>query len=198
MTRSAKVFLGLTMVLVALSSLALYYVVSIREANALATKAYRADVAGDYDVAIAQYSAALRKPLWNQQKALLYTNRGHAYNSKRQFADAIADHTEAIRLNPQLSYPLPRADTYQERGELEKALVDFTESIRLDPNSDSAYYNRGLLLTAEVSFSNALMDFDEAVRCSPRGRTGWWPELCVFSRWMISIGHLRVLMCNRD
>src|SRR6266481_1670425 len=128
MTRSAKVFLGITMVLVtligviALSSLAMYYEVSIREANALATEAYRADAAGDHDVAIAQYSAALRKPCWNQQKALLYTNRGHAYNSKRQFADAIADHTEAIRLNPQLSYPFAaRGYAYQERGELEKA-----------------------------------------------------------------------------
>ena len=101
---------------IALSWLALYYVVSIREANALATEAYRADVAGDYDVAIAQYSAALRKPLWNQQKALLYTNRGHAYNSKRQFADAIADHTEAIRLNPRLSYAFAaRGYAYVER-----------------------------------------------------------------------------------
>ena len=98
---------------IALSSLALYYVVSIREANALATEAYRADVAGDYDVAIAQYSAALRKPLWNQQKALLYTNRGHAYNSKRQFAEAIADHTRGYSpQSPNSATPLPRADTH--------------------------------------------------------------------------------------
>lgn len=174
MTRSAKVFLGVTMVLVALigvialSSLALYHEVSIREAGALATEAYRADVAGDYDVAIAQYSAALQKPLGNQQKALLYTNRGHAYNSKRQFADAIADHTEAIRLNPQLSYAFAaRGYSYLELGELDKAFVDLTESIRLDPNSDSAYYNRGLLLNRRGKFSDALTDFDEAVRCSP-------------------------------
>jgi tetratricopeptide (TPR) repeat protein len=174
MTRSAKVFLGVTMVLVALiggialSSLALYYEVSIREGSALATQAYRADVAGDYDVAIAQYRAALQKPLGNQQKALLYTNRGHAYNSKRQFADAIADHTEAIRLNPQLSYAFAaRGYSYLELGELDKAFVDLTESIRLDPNSDSAYYNRGLLLNRRGKFSDALMDFDEAVRCSP-------------------------------
>src|SRR5947208_1429582 len=153
MTRSAKAFLGVTIVLVALSSLALYYEVSVGEANALATEAYRADVAGDYDVAIAQYSAALQKPLENQQKALLYTNRGHAYNSKRQFAEAIADHTEAIRINPELSYPFAaRGYSYLERGELEKALVDLTESIRLDPNSDSAYYNRGLLLFRQVKF----------------------------------------------
>ncbi len=153
---------------IALSWLALYYVVSIREANALATEAYRADVAGDYDVAIAQYSAALRKPLWNEQKALVYTSRGHAYNSKRQFADAIADHTEAIRLNPQLSYAFAaRGYSYLELGELDKAFVDLAESIRLDPNSDSAYYNRGLLHNRRGEFSDALKDFDEAVRCSP-------------------------------
>ena len=174
MTRSAKIFLGLTTalitlgVVIALSSFALYYVVSVREANELATEAYRAAAAGDYDLAIAQYSAALQKPIWNQQKAPLYTNRGYAYNSKRQFADAIADHTEAIRLNPQLSYAFAaRGYAYLERGELEKAFVDLTESIRLDPNSDSAYYNRGLLLTRRGEFSDALMDFNEAVRCSP-------------------------------
>src|SRR5437763_9910916 len=174
MTRSAKVFLGVTMVLfaliavIALSSLVLYYVVSIREANELAIQGSRAAAAGDYDVAIARYSAALQKPVWNQQKALLYTNRGFAYNSKRQFAEAIADHTEAIRLNPKLSYPFAaRGYSYLERGELEKALVDLTESIRLDPNSDFAYYNRGLLLSRRGEFSDALTDFQEAVRCSP-------------------------------
>ncbi len=174
MTRSAKIFLGVTMVLVALigviafSSLALYYVLSIREANELAIEGSRAAAAGDYDVAIARYTAALQKPMWNQQKALLYTNRGFAYNSKRKFAQAIADHTEAIRLNPKLSYPFAaRGYAYVERGELEKGLADLTESIRLDPNSDSAYYNRGLLLSRQGKFLDALKDFDEAVRCSP-------------------------------
>ena len=168
MTRSAKFFLGVTTMLITLSSFALCYLVSVREANELATEAYRATAAGDYDLAIAQYSAALQKPIWNQQKALLYTNRGYAYNSKRQFAEAIADHTEAIRLNPKLSYAFAaRGYAYLERGELEKAFVDLTESIRLDPNSDSAYYNRGLLLTRRGEFSDALMDLNEAVRCSP-------------------------------
>jgi len=153
---------------IALSALALYYLVSVREANEHVIEAYRADAAGDYDAAIAQYSAALRKPLGNQQKALVFTNRGHAYNAKRQFLEAIADHTEAIRLNRHLSYPFSaRGYAYLELGELEKAFDDLTESIRLDPNSDYAYYNRGLLLKRRGQFAEALMDFDEAVRCSP-------------------------------
>jgi hypothetical protein len=72
MTRPVKVFLGVTTVLaalvgvIALSSLALYYEVSIREANELVIEASRAAAAGDYDVAIAQFSAAPQKPLWKQ------------------------------------------------------------------------------------------------------------------------------------
>ena len=64
---------------------------------------------------------------------------------------------------------------------MEKAFVDLTESIRLEPNSDSAYYNRGLLLDRRGEFSDALTDFDEAVRCSPERRTGSWPEVCATS-----------------
>ena len=174
MTRSAKVFLVITtallglVVLISLSSLAVYHVVSVQEANQLATEAYRAAADGDYDVAIAKYSAALQKPVWTQQKAFLYTNRGFAYNSKRQFAEAVADHTEAIRLNPKLGYAFAaRGYAYVESGALDKALADFTESILLDPNSDSAYYNRGLLLLRRGEFPDALRDLDEAVRCSP-------------------------------
>lgn len=174
MTRSARVFLGVTIALVALigviaiCSLALYYVVSIREANELVTEADRADAAGDYDVAIAQYSAALRKPLSNQLKAHVFANRGHAYNSKRQFVEAISDHTDAIRLNGQLSFDYAsRGWAYFQRGELEKALADLTEAIRLDRNSQSAYYDRGLVLARRGELDAALTDFDEAIRCSP-------------------------------
>jgi tetratricopeptide (TPR) repeat protein len=174
MTRPIKIFLGVTVALIALmsvialTSVALYYLSNIREANELLIEADRADAASDYDLAIAQYSRALRKPLSNQQKAQAFTNRGHAYNSKRQFVEAIADHTEAIRLDPQLSYPFSaRGYAYQERGEMDKALSDLTQSIRLDPNSDAAYYNRGLLLNRRGQFAEALTDFDEAVRCSP-------------------------------
>jgi tetratricopeptide (TPR) repeat protein len=177
MTRSTKIFLGVAavligftglIVLITLGSLALYYVVGISQANELAMEGFRAAANGDYDIAIALYSAALQKPVWTRQKAALHSNRGYAYNSKRQFAEAIADQTEAIRLNPQLSYAFAaRGYAYLEKGELDKGFVDLTESIRLDPNSDSAYYNRGLLLDRRGEFSDALKDFDEGVRCTP-------------------------------
>src|SRR5574338_1606910 len=153
---------------IALAFVAPYYLVRIREANELIIQAYRAEAAGNYDFAIAQYTAALRKRLPNQQKALVLGNRGHVYNSKRQFTEAIADETEAIRLNPQLSYPFSaRGYSYSKLGELDKAFADLTKSIRLDPNSDYSYYNRGLVLKRIGQLAEALADFDEAVRCSP-------------------------------
>ena len=158
----AMIFLAIA-VLASAASFVVYCLAGFQQGIRLAEEGHAAAFRGDFDTAITRYSAALEKPTGNQQKALLYTKRGHAYNSKRQFAAAIADHTEAIRLNPRLSYAFAaRGYAYLERGELENAFVDFTESIRLDPNSDSAYYNRGLLLTRKREFSNALMDFDEA------------------------------------
>jgi len=153
MTRSVKILVGVTaalialIVLVALSSLGLYYFFNAQEAYTLAAEGYRAAAAGNYDVAIARYSAALQKAVLNQQKALLYTNRGAAYNSKRQFDQAISDHTNAIRLNSHLSYAYAsRGWAYTQRCQLEEASMDLTEAIRLDPNSESAYYDRGLVL----------------------------------------------------
>jgi tetratricopeptide (TPR) repeat protein len=144
------------------------YLFGVYQANKFAKEGERAAALGDYNTAIARYSAALKKSAPNPQKALLYTNRGAAYNSKRQCASPIADHTEAIRLNPGLSYAYAaRGWAYLQQGELEKAFTDLSEAIRLDPNSQSAYYDRGLVLARRGDLDQALMDFDEAVRCSP-------------------------------
>ena len=60
MTRPVRILLGMTvalialMSLIALTSVALYYLVNIREANELLLEADRANAVGDYDFAIAQ------------------------------------------------------------------------------------------------------------------------------------------------
>ena len=56
---------------------------------------------------------------------------------KHDFDRAIADFTEAIRLdpNPDLAYQW-RGDAYSDKGEYDKAIADYTESIRLDPNNE--------------------------------------------------------------
>ena len=74
-----------------------------------------------------------------------FCNRGIAYGHKGEYDKAIADFTEAIRLEPEtisrrIEY---RGDAYAEKGEHDKAIADFTEVIRLDPKFAEAYCNRG-------------------------------------------------------
>ncbi len=62
-----------------------------------------------------------------------YYNRGAFYASKGQWKDAIADYTEAIRLNPsQAKQYYFRGRAYLQSGERNKAAADFAEAEKLE------------------------------------------------------------------
>jgi tetratricopeptide (TPR) repeat protein len=81
---------------------------------------------------------------------------------------AIADYTEAIRLNPQHDKAYNnRGGVRKAKGELAEALADYTEAIRLNPNYASAYLNRGRLFLYQQEWDSAINDFNEALRINP-------------------------------
>src|SRR5205807_6486721 len=80
---------------------------------------------------------------------------------------AIADFTEAIRLDP--GNPAGhgnRGNTYLAAGRRPEAVADYTEAIRLDPANPARYVARACAYQG-LDWDRAVADFDEAIRLDP-------------------------------
>ena len=72
-------------------------------------------------------------------------NRGLVHHNQGNYQLAIADFTEALKLDPNNALVLAtRGDAYRMQGEYDKALADFTEALRLDPTNAVAHINQGI------------------------------------------------------
>ena len=78
-----------------------------------------------------------------------YRDRGQARAPRKDYAAAIADFDEAIRLSPRAS------NAYYDRGlarveikQFDKALADYDAAIRMNPGFDEVYLSRAWLLAS--------------------------------------------------
>ncbi len=82
---------------------------------------------------------------------------------------AIADFTEAIRLNPKDAGACTnRGRVWSHKKQYDEAIADFTEVIRLDPKSVNAYSARGDAWSNKKEYDRAIADFTDAIRNFPR------------------------------
>ena len=133
------------------------------------------------------YSQALdffNQELKRNPTAAVYNNRGMIWNEKGEQENAIADYSEAIRLDPKdASAFYNRGQAWSEEQEYGKAIADYSEAIRLDPKDMHAYKHRGGAWKATGQFDKAIADYDKAIRLNPkyamaylsRGNV-WWAK----------------------
>jgi tetratricopeptide (TPR) repeat protein len=108
-------------------------------------------------------------------RAIAYVNRGAEYRAKRDIDRAIADNTEAIRLDPGYANAyVGRGAAYALERYFDRALTDFNEAIRLDPNYANAYSARGRAYASKGEFDRALSDYNEAIRLDPNGTRAYY------------------------
>src|SRR3954468_5995840 len=118
---------------------------------------YRAVSQGKDKQAISYFDSALKKPLGDFPLSYVYLNRGTAYNHECRLAEAIHDHTEALRLNPKLTFAYElRAWAYEQDGETNKALADLNQLLGQPSNSYYGYYTRGMIYYSRANFDGAL------------------------------------------
>jgi tetratricopeptide (TPR) repeat protein len=101
--------------------------------------------------------------------AMAYTNRGSAYDDERDEDQAIADHNQAIRIDPKLDLAFNnRANAYGRRGDIDRAIADYGQAIRLNPKFSAAYNNRGTTYRDDKrDYARAITDYDQAIRFKP-------------------------------
>jgi len=125
-----------------------------------------------------------------------FLDRGIAYASRGEYEKAIADFTEAIKLDPKLSaaYSLRGRARYAGASEVysvdanfgsvgtistsgkatanqarafEQAIADFTAALRLDPNNANNYHERGMAYSDKGDHDRAIADFNQVIRLYP-------------------------------
>ncbi len=105
--------------------------------------------------------------------ASVYGARGIVLYSRQDYDPAIADFSEAIRLNPaEAAYHNSRGLCWNHKQEWDRALADFNEAIRLAATC-RMYNNRGQAWAGKKDYQKALADFEEAIRLEPKYATAF-------------------------
>lgn len=104
-------------------------------------------------------------------------NRGNAHDEKGDYAVAVVDLTEAIRLMP--GYALAYSSRGLARlhlGDSASAVADYDEAIRLDPSYTAAYTGRGMAHERRGDRDNARKDYARALAIPQKYGSGRWAQ----------------------
>lgn len=124
----------------------------------------------DPDTLIRGCSAIIRSGRETPENlARAHFNRGRAWSDRGEYARAMQDFDEAIKLDPNYPDALnSRALAWRGLGQNERAMADFDLAIKLDPNYAIALFNRGLTEQALGRPDAAEKDFARAKETGPR------------------------------
>ncbi|MDR0563269.1 MAG: tetratricopeptide repeat protein [Spirochaetaceae bacterium] len=100
-----------------------------------------------------------------------YFKSGNAAASANDWARAISDFSEAIRLapnDPRITVVYnARGMAYYRKGEYDRAIGDFGEIIRLAPSNAKAYENRGKMYYYKKDYPRTIADFEKSLDLAP-------------------------------
>jgi len=125
------------------------------------------------DTAIEACTRAIASKKYKSRKqrntlSLIYTNRGVEYARKKEFDKAIADHDEAIKLDPKDAFAYNnRGSAYLAKSDYAKAIEDFDMAVKLNEKFAEALYNRGLARRGKGDWAAGDADIAQARQLQP-------------------------------
>lgn len=103
------------------------------------------------------------------KSARFYVNRGGEHLQKGQFDLAIADFTQAVKINPGDAVAYHNRGVAQERsGRYDLAIADATKALELNPKLAEAYSGRGTAFEGQGRYDQAIADCTQALAINPR------------------------------
>jgi tetratricopeptide (TPR) repeat protein len=139
------------------------------EADKVARSGSEAAKAKDLNKAVDDFRRASqmdRKYAPNYFAALL--QRGATYRQSQKFQEAIADFTEALKVNPndETTYER-RADAYLQLKDYQKALADYDKCIQMDPKAMRVYLLRSYIYEVLGKLKEGIADCDTVLQLQP-------------------------------
>src|SRR5204863_7579381 len=99
--------------------------------------------------------------------ATIYFWRAVGWNTKGNYAQVIADASEAIRLHPRVATFNRRGSAYYDMGEDDIAIADFRDALRIGPPSGIIFHNRGNAWRSKGEYAKAIADYDASIKAGP-------------------------------
>lgn len=102
-------------------------------------------------------------------RAFYHFMRAGLWTGKLDNDRAIADLTEAIKLNPKDAQMLRmRALAWTVKGDRDRAIADWDASLKIDPSNVGALYARGEIFLYASDYDRAIADFTAAIKLDPK------------------------------
>jgi tetratricopeptide (TPR) repeat protein len=86
---------------------------------------------------------------WNN--SYYHSMMGSILQRQKRFGEAVAEYSEAIKLNPNDAVSLTnRGEIYMQHKLLDDAVADFEKAVSLDPKKENKWSNRARVLKAQI------------------------------------------------
>jgi tetratricopeptide (TPR) repeat protein len=130
----------------------------------------RAYSQGKYDEGIAAFTSVIKARAGTAHGDAYY-GRGVCYNRKKEYAKAVADFNEALKVKPNLGEAyIERAAAYAGLGKFQEALADYTGAMQKGANKSEVIKFRGSLYFQMKDYDKAIADWKAYMAAVPNAK----------------------------